>query len=183
MTFYRRALSLLPSCATAVLLLASLSVAPALAQSGSCVLTPDKRRPADQILRCGSNLTARPAAGTVYRPVIQSLPFPPPALQLDDGALIIEFQPRAHRREFQILTPEAIASVRGTRWAVERKPGKTSVLVLQGAVEVARAGPTADAFVVLREGEGVDVVVSSEPLQVKHWSPERVKALLDRFER
>jgi hypothetical protein len=34
------------------------------------------------------------------------------------------------RREFQILTPQAIASVRGTKWAMEVKPGETSTLVL-----------------------------------------------------
>jgi hypothetical protein len=34
------------------------------------------------------------------------------------------------RREFQILTPQAIASARGTKWAMEVKPGETSTLVL-----------------------------------------------------
>lgn len=183
MAFHYRASSSSPFHATATLLLAWLWVAPALAQGGTCVLTPDKHHPEDQILRCGSTLTARPAAGTTYRPVDQSLPFPPPALQLDDGALLIEFSPAARRREFQILTPEAIASVRGTRWAVERKGGRTSVLVLKGAIAVARQGDTADASVVLRRGEGVDVAASGEPLQAKRWSSERVKALLARFAR
>jgi hypothetical protein len=34
------------------------------------------------------------------------------------------------RREFQILTPQAIASLRGIKWAMEVKRGETSTLVL-----------------------------------------------------
>jgi FecR protein len=183
MAYHHRAPFLSLFYASAALLFAPLFVAPALAQGGGCVLVPDKRHPEDQILRCGGTLTARPAAGTTYRPVDQSLPFPPPALQLDDGALLMEFHPSAGRRDFQILTPEAIASVRGTRWAVERKAGQTSVVVLRGAVAVARMGATAGTSVLLRRGDGVDVDASGGPLQAKQWRRERVKALLARFAR
>jgi FecR protein len=78
-------------------------------------------------LRCGSELTITPAPGTVYRPAAAGEDGLPTSVQLDSGALRIEFNSK-RRREFQILTPQAIASVRGTKWAMEVKPGQTSTL-------------------------------------------------------
>jgi hypothetical protein len=145
------------------------------------VLIPDKRSPDDRILRCGTTLTVQPAPGTAYRPLDGGSNGPPAKVQLDSGALFIEFHPAGKRRNFQILTPQAIASVRGTTWAMEVKPGQSSTLVLSGVVRVTRAnGPAA---VVLRSGQGVDVTDADGPLQVKRWAPERVKALLGRFGR
>lgn len=160
---------------------ALLPVASATAQVNVCVLRPDKRSATDRILRCGANLTVQPAPGTVYRPVDVEPVRAPGAVQLDSGALLIEFHPTAKRRDFQILTPQAIAAVRGTRWAVEVKPGQSSVFVISGAVQVARNN--AAAAVVLRPGQGVDVADFGGPLQVRQWAPERVRALLARFGR
>ncbi len=83
--------------------------------------------------------------------------------------------------DFQILTPEAIAAVRGTTWAVEVEPGKTSVLVVAGKVEVQarRSG----AAVSLGPGEGVDVAGAEPTLQVNRWGEARVRRLLARFGR
>jgi hypothetical protein len=94
-----------------VLLLSSVSALP---QFGICVLTQDKRNPSEKILCCGQELTITPAAGTVYRPDPVSNGALPTSVQLDSGALLIEFKPK-RRREFQILTPEVIASLRGAR--------------------------------------------------------------------
>lgn len=182
MAFYPHGRSITLSRIAVALVLASLPSA-ALAQGGGCVLIPDKHHPEDRILRCGSDLTVRPAAGTAYHPIDRGEPGPPPAVQLDGGDLLIEFHGSTRRRDFQILTPEAIASVRGTRWAIERMPGQTSILVLRGAVEVTRAGGNAGASVVLRRGQGVDVAAGDAPLEVKRWKRERVKALLARFPR
>jgi len=182
MASYAQGRSLMLSRIAAVLVLASLSLA-ARAQGGGCVFIPDKHHPQDRILRCGGDLTVRPAAGTAYHPIESGAPGPPAAVQLDDGDLLIEFHGSRERRDFQILTPEAIASVRGTRWAVERTAGKTAILVLRGAVEVTRAGTNVGAPVVLRRGQGVDVSAGDAPLEVKRWSQERVKALLARFPR
>jgi hypothetical protein len=102
-----------------VLLLSSVSALP---QFGICVLTQDKRNPSEMILCCGQELTITPAAGTVYRPDPVSNGALPTSVQLDSGALLIEFKPK-RRREFQILTPEVIASLRGARWAMEVKLG------------------------------------------------------------
>jgi FecR protein len=161
----------------------------ALAQSGACVLSPDKRNPNDLILRCGSELTIRPAPGTVYHPAPTAEDGLPASVQLDSGALLIEFHSK-RRQEFQILTPQAIASVRGTKWAMEVKPGQTSTLVLLGQVAV--ASKDAADTVLVGPGQGVDVSAEpggtrslsgnkSAPIGVKRWAPDRVKALLARF--
>jgi hypothetical protein len=156
-----------------------LPVASASAQVNVCVLSPDKRSANDRILHCGAALTVRPAPGTLYHPLDAGSNRPPESVQLDSGALLIEFHPAGKRRDFQILTPQAVASVRGTTWAVEAGPDQSSVLVLTGVVQVARANTA--AAVVLRRGQGVDVTAAGGPLEVKRWAPERVQALLARF--
>jgi FecR protein len=151
------------------------------AQSGACRLQPDKYNPNEQILRCGEELTITPAPGTVYHPVDTAPGHLPSSVRLDSGALFVNFHPTIRPGNFQILTPQAIASVRGTTWAVEAKPGRTSVLVLTGEVGVTSASAAATA--VLREGQGVDVDSQAGPLQVKRWSSARKRALLARFRR
>jgi ferric-dicitrate binding protein FerR (iron transport regulator) len=162
------------------------AVGPALAQSGVCVLSPDKHNPSEQILRCGSEITIFPAPGTQYHLAPDGVPS---SVQLDSGALLIEFHSK-RRGGFQILTPATIASVRGTKWAMEVKPGQNSTLVLEGRVTVRRRN-TAE-IVVVGPGEGVDVFTGAavtgkrrgakpSPMEVKRWAPARVKALLARF--
>jgi ferric-dicitrate binding protein FerR (iron transport regulator) len=76
------------------------------------------------------------------------------------------------------MTPQAIAAVRGTKWAVDTTEGKSSVFVVNGRVSVARrAGANR---VVLGPGEGVDVEATGA-LTVKRWPPARVAALLARL--
>jgi hypothetical protein len=154
---------------------------PAQSQAGPCELIPDKRSPDDRILRCGGTLTVQPAPGTLYRPLDVGPDGPPAAVQLDSGALIIEFHPAGNRPGFQIQTPQAIASVRGTEWAVEVQSGRSSILVLTGTVRVART--IRAAAVTLRGGQGVDVTDARGPLKVTTWPPDRVRALLARFGR
>jgi hypothetical protein len=162
----------------------------AAAQSGACTLTPDKRNPKDKILRCGTELTITPAPGTVYRAGPAGADGLPSSVQLDSGALLIEFNPK-RRHDFQILTPQAIASVRGTKWAMDVTPVQTSTLVLTGEVTVARKNETQN--VVIGPGQGVDVEIPPggntsrslnpppDPITVKQWGAARVKQLLDRF--
>jgi hypothetical protein len=92
---------------------------------------------------------------------------------------MIEFTPSEGRRKFQILTPHAIAAVRGTRWAVEVEPERTSTLVISGTVQVTR--PRGNRSAVLHAGEGADVSAGSDPITVKIWGKKRVDALLARF--
>lgn len=164
--------------AVVAFLTACLFAEPGQAQSNACMLRPDRYNPNEQVLHCGEELTVQQAPGTVYRPGPGRRPA---SVQLDSGAVFIIFHPASRPRDFQILTPLAIASVRGTTWAVETTPARTSVFVQTGVVKVRRA--RAAASVVLRQGEGVDADSDGGPLQVKRWSPERVRTLMARFGR
>src|SRR5262249_31610924 len=80
----------------------------------------------------------------------------------------------AERRNCQIETPDAIAAVRGTTWAVEVTPAQTNTFVVTGAVAVTRV--TRSNTVVLADGEGVDVAPGTGPLKVTRWGEPRVRA-------
>jgi len=151
----------------------------AIPQTGECHLVADDRNHSEQILRCGDDLVVRAATGTRYHQVNQQGNSPPEALQLDSGALMIEFHPNNTQKNFQILTPQAIAAVRGTKWVVDVNGGRTSTLVISGEVAVARLheNPT----VLLKPGEGADVTAGTEPFVAKRWPEKRVRALLARF--
>jgi ferric-dicitrate binding protein FerR (iron transport regulator) len=100
------------------------------------------------------------------------------AVELSGKALLIEVLSKSGGKKFQVITPQAIAAVRGTRWAVDVAADKTSVFVVNGRVAVGRRAD--DRSVTLGPGEGVDV----EPgvaLTVKRWAPARVSALLARL--
>ncbi|MDE3175337.1 MAG: FecR domain-containing protein [Pseudomonadota bacterium] len=163
------------------LALAAFALAGASPALAACALAPDPDHAGARMLQCGAAVTAHLAEGTIARPVGGNKANPPRALRLSQGAVLIEFQPQPGAETFQILTPEAIAAVRGTNWAVEIERGKTSVFVVNGQVEVQarRSGATAT----LGAGEGVDVTRSTKALEVKHWPEPRVRKLLARFGR
>ena len=98
---------------------------------------------------------------------------------MSSKALLLDVERKSSGRKFQVNTPQAIAAVRGTRWAVDVAEGKTSVFVVHGRVNVGRRNG-ADRQVVLGAGEGVDVEPSA-PLVVKRWAPARVSALMARL--
>lgn len=100
------------------------------------------------------------------------------AVELDGKALLIEATPKPGGNKFQVVTPQAIAAVRGTKWAVDVAGDKTSVFVVNGQVGVGRR--TGGRGVTLGPGEGVDVEAGA-PLTVKRWAPARVSALLVRL--
>jgi hypothetical protein len=103
------------------------------------------------------------------------------AVDLQSKALLVDapIKQKAKNR-FQVITPQAIAAVRGTKWAVDVQETRTSVLVLRGQVAVRR--PAGAGQVLLGPGEGVDVDRrSTEPLTVKRWGQPRVDALLARL--
>jgi hypothetical protein len=101
------------------------------------------------------------------------------SVALNSKALLLDVQGKSGGRKFQVNTPQAIAAVRGTRWAVDVAEGKTSVFVVHGRVRVGRRSP-GDRQVVLGPGEGVDVEAAT-PLVVKRWAPARVSALMARL--
>ncbi len=100
------------------------------------------------------------------------------AIELDGKALLIDVPPKSGGTKFRVITPQAIAAVRGTRWAVDVAARKTSVFVVNGRVGVGR--PTGTHSVTLGPGEGVDVEQGA-PLTVKRWAQARVSTLLARL--
>lgn len=100
------------------------------------------------------------------------------AVELDGKALLIEVPPKSGGNTFRVITPQAIAAVRGTKWAVDVSGDKSSVFVVNGRVGVIRRA--GGRGVTLRPGEGVDVE-PGVPLTVKRWAPPRVSALLARL--
>ena len=93
-------------------------------------------------------------------------------------ALLLEV-PAGSAGGFSVITPQAIAAVRGTKWAVDVARGRTSVFVVEGRVDV--QSPTSRSGVVLGPGQGVDVERGTDPLEVKRWGAARAAALLARL--
>jgi len=100
------------------------------------------------------------------------------SVELSNKALLLEVPKKPGRARFDVVTPQAIAAVRGTKWAVDAEGAKTSVFVVNGRVRVAR--PAGRGSVVLGAGDGVDVEPSGE-LIIKRWPPARVTALMARL--
>jgi hypothetical protein len=102
----------------------------------------------------------------------------PRTLDLNDRAVLINLT-RGYG-PFEIRTPHAIASVRGTQFYVDAQTLQTAVFVVDGVVAVERADGSDQ--VELAAGEGVTVTVG-EPVVVKVWPAEKVAALQVRFGR
>src|SRR3712207_6212641 len=149
--------------AAAVAMAAAIAVAapsPAAAQAGCAVTTYTD--PPREVLRCPDGLSITAERASDYRLIDRNRDGRPEAAELKARALLIESRPG--RGGFQILTPHAIATVRGTTWAVDVAEARTSVFVREGAVGVTRPGERAG--VTLRAGDGVDVAAGG-PLEVK----------------
>ena len=147
--------------------------------AGACALVPNDHMPSEKMLQCGENLTVRAAPGARYQPLYKKGDPLPVGIRLNEGALLIEFHPASPKEKFQILTPLAIAAVRGTKWAMDVTKAQTSTLVLDGVVAVTNR--RLNQFVVLTEGQGVDITPTDTTLLAKTWGDERVRALLSRF--
>jgi ferric-dicitrate binding protein FerR (iron transport regulator) len=166
-------------------LLAAVVIGSALAGSrpasaaGACALAPSDRDPSLKMLQCRQELTVRPAKDAQYRPLYKKGQQVPAAIQLNGGALLMEFHPASPQDKFQILTPLAIAAVRGTRWAVDVTPAQTSTLVLEGTVAVTNR--RLNKYVLLTDGQGVDITPGDTTVTEKQWGEVRVRALLARF--
>jgi ferric-dicitrate binding protein FerR (iron transport regulator) len=128
-----------------------------------------------QVLRCGSGLNIEAERDAKYRVVDKN------KVEVSAGAVLIDVPP-GRRGGFQVLTPHAIASVRGTRYVVDVKVEKeeTDVFVARGNVGV-RNRSTSESTT-LGPGEGSDVV-PGKPLDAHVWAAERVQKLMARFGR
>ncbi|MCF4129903.1 FecR domain-containing protein [Methylobacterium sp. SyP6R] len=137
-----------------------------------------------RVLRCSDGLVLETEQGSGLRPIDRDGDGHLEGAEIGGRSVLVTLPPgpRVRREGFQILTPHAIASVRGTVYAVDVTTGRTSVFVQQGRVVVARRRGADDA-VTLGPGEGVDVDMDRSPLAVRRWPQERVRALLERFGR
>ncbi|MEP7455735.1 FecR domain-containing protein [Phyllobacterium sp. SB3] len=150
--------------------------APAQSSRPSCVLIQIGGT-SRQVLKCGDGLTITPERGAKYTLLDRNRDGKVDAARLQSKAILLD-APKLPSG-FEVITPQAIAAVRGTKWAVDTSAGTTAVFVIRGAVEVSR--PQAGKGVVLRPGEGVDVDNGSGSLVVKRWPAARASALLARL--
>ncbi|MBB2961148.1 FecR domain-containing protein [Methylobacterium sp. R2-1] len=137
-----------------------------------------------RVLHCTDGLSLETEQAATLRPVDRDGDGQLEGAEIGGRAVLVTLPPRSRPRRggFQILTPHAIASVRGTVYAVDVTAAKTAVFVARGRVAVARRNVPA-VSVTLGPGEGVDVDADQGPLEVRRWPQERVRGLLERFGR
>ena len=131
-----------------------------------------------QTLRCPTAITIVAESGAKFELRDRNRDGQVDSVELSNKALLLEVPKKPGRARFDVVTPQAIAAVRGTKWAVDAEGAKTSVFVVDGRVRVAR--PAGRGSVVLGAGDGVDVEPSGE-LIIKRWPPARVTALMARL--
>jgi ferric-dicitrate binding protein FerR (iron transport regulator) len=151
----------------------------ALAQQGNARCAPAGSTLAAQTLQCDGGVTIVAENGAQYTLRDSDRDGRIDTVELNSKALLLDVEGKSRRKTFRVNTPQAIAAVRGTRWAVDVAEGKTSVFVVRGSVNVGRSA-SRERNVVLGPGEGVDVE-GSTPLVVKRWAPARVSALMARL--
>jgi hypothetical protein len=160
-----------------VIICATAGVDVASAQQSTKGCSSDQPSGAAQTLRCRDGLIIVAEDGAIF--TLQSKGGNVDGVDLQSKAVLVEAPKQKGKNRFQVITPQAIAAVRGTKWAVDAQGSRTSVLVLDGQVAVRR--PSGGAEVMLSPGEGVDVEPGTEPLVVKRWAQPRVDALLARL--
>jgi ferric-dicitrate binding protein FerR (iron transport regulator) len=163
----------------AVLICSLLAINVATAQQANVKCTSAGSAIVAQTLQCEGGVTIVAENGAQYVVGDANRDGRIDSVELSSKALLLDVERKSGGRKFQVNTPQAIAAVRGTRWAVDVAEGKTSVFVVHGRVNVGRRSGT-DRQVVLGPGEGVDVEASA-PLVVKRWAPARVSALMARL--
>jgi ferric-dicitrate binding protein FerR (iron transport regulator) len=134
---------------------------------------------AAQTVRCGGGVTIVAEDGAQFTLHDRDRNGDVDSVDLRSKALLLDAPTQHAGHRFEVTTPQAIAAVRGTKWAVDAQAATTSVLVLRGQVTVRRRA--AKGRVVLGPGEGVDVDPGAGPLTVKRWPEARVAALLARL--
>jgi ferric-dicitrate binding protein FerR (iron transport regulator) len=153
-------------------------LAAAQAQPAGCSAEPSTN--ATQTLRCGG-VTIVVEAGADFVVLDRNRDGQIDAVELRSKAVLVDAPKQRKGNRFEVITPQAIAAVRGTQWAVDAEGAKTSVFVVGGSVGVRRRG--GPGRVVLGAGEGVDVEPGRAPLTVRRWPQPRVDALLARLGR
>ena len=150
----------------------------ALAQPNNLGCTSAPSTFGTQTLRCPTAITIVSESGAKFELRDRNRDGQVDSVGLSNRALLLEVPKQPGRSKFDVVTPQAIAAVRGTKWTVDAEGAKTSVFVVEGRVRVARSAGRGS--VVLGAGDGVDVEPSGE-LIVKRWPPARVTALMARL--
>lgn len=168
------------SCAAAALFSAFgvLTCLPGYAQQIQGCARTDVTDPPRSVYNCTNGLVFETEAVAELLQPETALGNTPEVLQLNGAAAFFEL-PQG-QGPFQIQTPYAIASVRGTTFVVDVQDMQTSVFVVEGVVAVGRADGSGEVELVA--GEGVDVSQGG-PMTVRQWPPKRSLALLARFAR
>lgn len=135
---------------------------------------------ATQVWRCDNGITIVAENGARFELKDANRDGHIDSVELSSKALLIEVPKKPGGNPFKVLTPQAIAAVRGTKWAVDVAGPRTSVFVADGRVGVSRRAR--GRGVVLGPGEGVDVEATG-PLTVKTWGQPRADALMARLGR
>ena len=146
------------------------------APNAGCTASPSTA--GTQIWRCDNGITIVAENGARFELKDANRDGHIDSVELSSRALLVEVPKKPGGNPFKVLTPQAIAAVRGTRWAVDVAEAKTSVFVADGRVGVSRR--SRGRGVVLGPGEGVDVEATG-PLTVKTWGQPRVEALMRRL--
>ena len=164
-------------CLAVILTLISIGFARAQSTPVGCAAEPAPN--GAQTLRCPGGVVIVAEAGAEFSTRDRNRDGVVDTIDLRSKAVLIDAPKQPPGRRFEVITPQAIAAVRGTRWAVDAEAAKTSVFVGGGRVAVRRRGGSAG--VVLGPGEGVDVAGTRGQLTVKRWPQPRVDALLQRL--
>jgi ferric-dicitrate binding protein FerR (iron transport regulator) len=161
------------------LICAALAMTAASAQQTATACPAEAGPKTAQTMRCSDGLVIIAEDGAKFELQGRDQQGHVNSVDLQGKALLLDAPTQPGKSRFRVTTPQAIAAVRGTRWAVDVQGTRTSVLVLRGQVAVGRPGGARQA--VLGAGEGVDVDPGSDPLVVKRWAQPRVDALLARL--
>ncbi|MDW6021377.1 FecR domain-containing protein [Mesorhizobium sp. BAC0120] len=160
----------------ALAIMAGLDAAFAQARSGGCTIA-QVGGTGRQVVQCSSGLSVTVESGARFTMLDRNRDGNADTVRLSRGAVLLDVERPVERIE--VIAPQAIASVRGTNWAVDAQATRTSVFVVRGTVDVRRRSGA--ARVSLHAGDGVDVDAGAGPLTVKRWPAARVAALLARF--
>lgn len=154
------------------------SIEIATAQPANMGCSTENSANASQITRCEGGVTIVAENGARFTLQDRDGNGRVDSVELSSKALLLEVPKKQGGNRFQVITPQAIAAVRGTKWAVDAAESKTSVFVVNGRVAVGRRAGSHS--VTLGAGEGVDVGPTG-PLTVKRWPSARVSALMARL--
>ncbi len=152
-----------------------LAAVPVRAQSVAGCKVTALTDPPREVLRCGGGLKIEAENGAQYRLIDQN------KLEVTSRAVLVDVTP-GRRGGFQVLTPHAIASVRGTLYAVDVKEEKTETDVFVSRGKIGVQNRSTRERNTLGPGEGSDVI-PGKPLDAHVWATERVQKLMARFGR